>query len=38
MDIARRETNRDLRKKALFWIGQSHDPRAARFLEEIIDQ
>ena len=38
IDIARHETDRELRKKALFWIGQSHDPRAARFLEEIINQ
>jgi HEAT repeat protein len=38
IDIARREPDRELRKKALFWIGQSHDPRAARFLEEIINQ
>ena len=38
MDIAKRDPSRELRKKALFWIGQSHDPRAARFLEEIINQ
>jgi len=38
IDIARRDPDRELRKKALFWIGQSHDPRAARFLEEVINQ
>jgi HEAT repeats len=36
ISIAR--TNRDpgLRKKALFWLGQSHDPRAVDLFEELI--
>jgi HEAT repeat protein len=38
MDIARHETNPELRTKALFWLGQSHDPRAAQVLLEIINQ
>ncbi len=38
MDIARRETDRDLRKKAVFWLGQSKDPRAAEFLMQLINQ
>jgi len=38
IDIVRHEQNKELRKKALFWVGQSHDPRAARLLEEIINQ
>lgn len=38
IDIARHETNRDLRKKAIFWLGQSRDPRAAQALLEIINQ
>ena len=38
IDIVRHEQDRELRKKALFWVGQSHDPRAARVLEEIINQ
>src|ERR1051325_6431931 len=28
--IARTEKDKDLRKKAIFWLGQSHDPRAAQ--------
>ncbi len=38
MDIARKETDRELRKKAVFWLGQSKDPRAAEFLMQIINQ
>jgi HEAT repeat protein len=38
MSIARSETNRDLRSKALFWLGQSHDPRVAQFLLEVINK
>ncbi|HEY6208840.1 MAG TPA: HEAT repeat domain-containing protein, partial [Gemmatimonadales bacterium] len=36
--IARTEKDKDLRKKAIFWLGQSHDPRAAQVLLEIINQ
>ena len=36
--IARTEPDRELRKKAIFWIGQSRDPRAAQFLQELINQ
>jgi hypothetical protein len=38
MSIARSETNRDLRGKAVFWLGQSHDPRVAQFLLEVINK
>jgi len=38
IDIARHETDRELRKKAVFWLGQSRDPRAAQVLLEIINQ
>ena len=36
-DIAKNETDRELRKKAIFWLGQSDDPRAPAFLERLID-
>jgi hypothetical protein len=36
--IAKNEPDRELRKKAIFWIGQSRDPRAAQFLQELINQ
>jgi HEAT repeat protein len=33
-----RDTRRDpeQRRKAVFWLGQSKDPRAMEFLEEIL--
>jgi tetratricopeptide (TPR) repeat protein len=36
--IGRNDPDRELRKKAIFWIGQSRDPRAAQFLQELINQ
>ncbi|HEX7119298.1 MAG TPA: HEAT repeat domain-containing protein [Longimicrobiales bacterium] len=36
IQIAREESDPELRKKAIFWLGQSDDPRAAEFLLEII--
>jgi len=38
VEIARRDPDRRMRSKALFWLGQSHDPRAAAVLREVIDQ
>lgn len=38
LDIAKRDPDPELRKKALFWLGQSRDPRAAKALQEIIEQ
>jgi HEAT repeat protein len=35
--IAKTESDKELRKKAIFWLGQSHDPRAAQVLLEIIN-
>lgn len=36
IEIARNDSDRALRAKAVFWLGQSRDPRAAKFLEEAI--
>jgi hypothetical protein len=38
MHIAKTDKDQELRKKAVFWLGQSSDPRAAKFLQELIDQ
>ena len=38
IDIAKRDPNPELRKRALFWLGQSDDPRAVQALQDIIDQ
>jgi len=37
IEIARRDPDRRMREKALFWLGQSRDPRAIRVLREVID-
>jgi HEAT repeat protein len=38
LEIARRDSDTELRKKALFWLGQRDDPRAAKALQDIIDE
>ena len=38
IDIARREQDDELRKQAIFWLGQSGDARAVKALEEIINR
>jgi HEAT repeat protein len=38
IDIAKRDPNSELRKRALFWLGQSDDSRAVQALQDIIDQ
>jgi HEAT repeat protein len=37
-EIARGETDRELRKKALFWLSQSNDPRVPEFLAKILEK
>ena len=37
MDIAKNERDAELRKKAIFWLGQVNDPRVARFLLDLIN-
>jgi hypothetical protein len=36
IEVARANRNPAVRKQAFFWLGQSDDPRAFRFLEETI--
>jgi HEAT repeat protein len=36
MEVARNNRNPQVRKQAMFWLGQSHDPRAVKFFEEIL--
>jgi len=38
MDIARNDRDREMRSKAIFWLGQSKDPRIVKFLEDIISK
>lgn len=36
IDVVKKEKNQELRKKAVFWLGQTDDPRAVKVLEELI--
>jgi hypothetical protein len=36
--IGRNDPDSELRKKAIFWVGQSRSPKAAQFLQELINQ
>jgi HEAT repeat protein len=37
IEIARTDSDRELRKKALFWLSQTKDPRVAQLIADIID-
>jgi HEAT repeat protein len=36
LDVARTNENREMRKQAIFWLGQTDDPRAIALFEEIL--
>lgn len=36
IDIAQHDDDRDVRRQAFFWLGQSKDPRARAFLQEVV--
>lgn len=36
LKVARTNPDPGLRRKAIFWLGQSEDPRALRFFEEVL--
>ena len=36
IDIARRDPDSHVRKQAMFWLGQSHDPQAIQFFKDIL--
>jgi len=38
IEIAKKDPNQELRKRALFWLGQSDDARAVQAIQDIIDQ
>lgn len=38
LQIARTETDRELKKKAIFWLTQSNDPRVAEFLGSLLEK
>jgi HEAT repeat protein len=38
MDIALNDSNREVRKQAIFWLGQKKDPRVQKFLLDLINR
>jgi len=36
IQVARNNRNPAVRKQAMFWLGQSSDPRALAFFEELL--
>ena len=36
IEVARKNRDPDVRRTALFWLGQSNDPRAVSVFEEIL--
>jgi len=36
IQVARNNKNPDVRKQAFFWLGQTNDPRALEFFEEVL--
>jgi HEAT repeat protein len=38
MSIAKNDKDSERRKRAIFWLGQSHDPRVVQFLAELINK
>ena len=36
MDVAKNNRNAAVRQQAMFWLGQSNDPRALKFFEDIL--
>jgi hypothetical protein len=34
--VARTHANHEVRKQAMFWLGQSRDPRAVDFFAEVL--
>jgi hypothetical protein len=38
IQVAKTNTNPVVRKQAMFWLGQSKDPRAVDFFEAVLKQ
>ena len=38
MSLARTHQSYEVRKQAMFWLGQSGDPRALAFFEDVLKQ
>ncbi|HEX4165724.1 MAG TPA: HEAT repeat domain-containing protein [Bryobacteraceae bacterium] len=38
IDVARTQRNPEVRKQAFFWLGQSGDPRALQYIEQVLEK
>jgi HEAT repeat protein len=38
IEVAETNHNREVRRQAMFWLGQSNDPRALAFFEKVLAQ
>jgi len=38
IEVATSNRNAEVRKQAMFWLGQSNDPRALDFFEKLLTQ
>ena len=36
IDMARHDQDLEIRKRAMFWLGQSHDPKAIKFFRDVL--
>jgi hypothetical protein len=36
VEIAQKDSDQEMRKKALFWLGQKNDPRVKQILVDIL--
>jgi HEAT repeat protein len=36
IELARKHANPVVRKEAMFWLGESRDPRALEFIEQVL--
>ena len=38
IEVAKTNHNPEVRKQAMFWLGQSNDPRALDFFEQVLSR
>jgi HEAT repeat protein len=38
IEVAQSQKNPEVRKQAFFWLGQSQDPRALQFIEQVLEK
>jgi len=36
IDVARHDADLEIRKRAMYWLGQTQDPKAVKFLRDLV--